>query len=107
MALADTNFLRIFVSEHRERIEELLSDDPDLTNTDTNTPLAMPLFLPFRARQFLLEHVRVCTGAVVGRCGGGPKEMYLYLAEIVRISSPTKSQWDNPRQSHGGVTDGN
>ena len=52
MALADTNFLRIFVSEHRERIEELLSDDPDLTNTDTNTPLAMPLFLPFRARQF-------------------------------------------------------
>ena len=75
--------------------------------TDTNTPLAMPLFLPFRARQFLLEHVRVCTGEVVERCGGGPKEMYLHPAEVVRISSPTKSQWDNPRQSHGGVTDGN
>ena len=55
----------------------------------------------------IFEHVRVCTGEVVGRCGGGPKETYLYLAEVVRISSPTKSQWDNPRQSHGGVTDGN
>ena len=32
MALADENFLKTFVSEHREKIEELLSDDPDLTN---------------------------------------------------------------------------
>ena len=47
------------------------------------------------------------AGEVVGRCGGGPKEMYLHPAEGVRISSHTKSQWDNPRQSHGGVTDGN
>ena len=47
------------------------------------------------------------SGEVVGRCGGGPKEMYLHPVEVVRISSHTKSQWDNPRQSHGGGTDGN
>ena len=31
MKMADENFLKAFVSEHREKIEELLSDDPDLT----------------------------------------------------------------------------
>ena len=29
MALADKNFLKTFVAEHREELKELLSDDPD------------------------------------------------------------------------------
>ena len=60
MALADANFLKNFVSEHRERIEELLSDDPDLTSavpTSSHAPtpstkhFLIDAFLPFSVRQ--------------------------------------------------------
>ena len=33
------------------------------------------------------------SGAVVGRCGGGPKELYLSLGDVVTVRSRTWSHW--------------
>ena len=35
------------------------------------------------------------------------KKCIVQMGVVVIVSSLTKSQWDNPRQSHEGVTDGN